>query len=127
MNEAQPTGETATAQDNRHDYLPGFGNHVATEAVAGALPIGQNSPQRVPFGLYAEQFSGTAFTAPRSENRRSWLYRLRPSAEHAPFTPYDGAPRLKSAPFDDVPPTPNRCAGTRSSCRKKPLISSTGW
>ncbi len=108
MNEAQPTGQTATAQGNRHDYLPGFGNHVATEAVAGALPIGQNSPQRVPFGLYAEQFSGTAFTAPRSENRRSWLYRLRPSAEHAPFTPYDGAPRLKSAPFDDVPPTPNR-------------------
>ena len=89
-------------------YHSGFANHVATEAVAGALPIGRNSPQRTPFGLYAEQLSGTAFTAPRSENRRSWLYRLRPTAQHPPFTRYDGAPHLKSAPFDDVPPSPNR-------------------
>ena len=56
-------------------YIPGFGNHVATEAVPGALPVGRNSPQRPPYGLYAEQLSGTAFTAPRHENRRSWLYR----------------------------------------------------
>ena len=90
------------------DYIPGFGNHVATEAVAGALPVGRNSPQQVPFGLYAEQLSGTAFTAPRSENRRSWLYRLRPTAQHAPFVPYAGAPLLRSAPFDEVPPSPNR-------------------
>ncbi len=89
-------------------YQPGFANHVATEAVAGALPIGRNSPQRTPFGLYAEQLSGTAFTAPRGENRRSWLYRLRPTAQHPPFTRYDGAPHLKSAPFDDLPPSPNR-------------------
>lgn len=89
-------------------YIPGFGNHVATEAVAGALPIGRNSPQHVPFGLYAEQLSGTAFTAPRAENRRSWMYRLRPSANHGAFRPYDGAPLLKSAPFDAVPPSPNR-------------------
>jgi homogentisate 1,2-dioxygenase len=61
-------------------YQSGFGNHFSTEAVAGALPVGQNSPQKPPFGLYAEQLSGTAFTAPRHENRRSWLYRLRPSA-----------------------------------------------
>ena len=67
-------------------YIPGFGTHVVTEAVAGALPVGQNSPQRPPFGLYAEQLSGTAFTAPRHENRRSWLYRMRPTATHAPFT-----------------------------------------
>ncbi|MFZ5747893.1 MAG: homogentisate 1,2-dioxygenase [Pseudomonadota bacterium] len=72
-------------------YFPGFGNHVATEAVAGALPDGRNSPQRPAFGLYAEQLSGTAFTAPRHENRRSWLYRLRPSAEHPPFARYTGA------------------------------------
>jgi homogentisate 1,2-dioxygenase len=66
-------------------YLSGFGNEHASEAVAGALPVGQNSPQRVPFGLYAEQLSGTPFTAPRGELRRSWLYRLRPSAEHPGF------------------------------------------
>lgn len=54
------------------DYIPGFGNHVSTEAVVGALPIGRNAPQRPAFGLYAEQLSGTAFTAPRHENRRSW-------------------------------------------------------
>jgi homogentisate 1,2-dioxygenase len=90
------------------DYLPGFGNHVSTEAVAGALPIGRNSPQRPPHGLYAEQLSGTAFTAPRSENRRSWLYRLRPTAQHPAFTPYDGARLLRTAPFDDAPPSPNR-------------------
>src|ERR1700744_2143079 len=86
----------------------GFGNHFATEAVPGALPIGRNSPQTVPFGLYAEQLSGTAFTAPRAENRRSWLYRMRPTANHAPFTPYEGARLLRSGPFDEVPPSPNR-------------------
>jgi homogentisate 1,2-dioxygenase len=88
--------------------LTGFGNHFETEAAPGALPIGRNSPQKTPFGLYAEQFSGTAFTAPRSENRRSWLYRLRPTASHTPFAPYAGAPLLRSGPFDEVPPTPNR-------------------
>ena len=90
------------------EMLTGFGNHFATEAVAGALPEGQNSPQKVPFGLYAEQLSGTAFTAPRSENKRSWLYRLRPTASHRPFEPYRGAPLLRSGPFDELPPTPNR-------------------
>lgn len=73
-------------------YMTGFGNHFATEAVPGALPQGRNSPQRPAFGLYAEQLSGTAFTAPRAENRRSWLYRLRPSAAHPAFTRYEGAP-----------------------------------
>ncbi|MDG2530109.1 homogentisate 1,2-dioxygenase [Caulobacter endophyticus] len=86
-------------------YQTGFGAHFATEAVTGALPVGQNSPQHVPFGLYAEQLSGTAFTAPRHENRRSWLYRLRPSAGHGPYKPYD-QPRLAST-FDG-PVTPNR-------------------
>ncbi|VXD02589.1 homogentisate 1,2-dioxygenase [Sphingomonas sp. 8AM] len=88
-------------------YHPGFGNHVSTEAVPGALPIGRNSPQHVPFGLYTEQLSGTAFTAPRHENRRTWLYRLRPTAQHHAFTRYDGAPNLRAAPFD-TPPSPNR-------------------
>lgn len=88
--------------------LTGFGNHFSTEAVPGALPIGRNSPQRVPFGLYAEQLSGTAFTAPRADNRRTWFYRLRPSASHPPFTPYARETLLRSAPFDEVPPSPNR-------------------
>jgi homogentisate 1,2-dioxygenase len=69
------------------EYLSGFGNHNATEAIAGALPVGRNSPQKVPFGLYAEQLSGTSFTSPRGENRRTWVYRMRPSASHPPFHP----------------------------------------
>jgi len=65
-------------------YQPGFANHFSSEALPGALPA-QNSPQRCPYGLYAEQLSGTAFTAPRASNRRSWLYRIRPAAMHQPF------------------------------------------
>ena len=89
------------------DYFPGFGNHVSTAAVAGALPIGRNSPQRPAYGLYAEQLSGTAFTAPRHENRRSWLYRMRPSAEHPPFAPYESAARFLPQP-DPAPLAPDR-------------------
>jgi homogentisate 1,2-dioxygenase len=66
-------------------YLSGFGNEFATEAVAGALPERGNSPQRVAHGLYAEQLSGSPFTAPRTANKRSWLYRIRPSVTHEPF------------------------------------------
>jgi homogentisate 1,2-dioxygenase len=88
-------------------YLSGFGNEHATEAVAGALPQGQNSPQRAPLGLYAEQISGTAFTAPRTQNRRSWFYRIRPSAEHKPYRRIDNG-RLRHAPFGEAEPTPNR-------------------
>ncbi|CCW17465.1 Homogentisate 1,2-dioxygenase [Sphingobium indicum BiD32] len=72
--------------------------------MAGALPVGRNSPQRVPFGLYAEQLSGTAFTAPRHDNRRSWLYRMRPSAAHPPFRPYARNTLIASGQVD----TPNR-------------------
>jgi homogentisate 1,2-dioxygenase len=68
-------------------YQSGFGNEFATEALPGALPDMRNSPQRCPYGLYAEQFSGTSFTAPRHANRRSWLYRVRPAAVHEPFAP----------------------------------------
>ncbi|MFW2341518.1 homogentisate 1,2-dioxygenase [Brevundimonas sp.] len=88
-------------------YMPGFGNHFSTEAVPGALPVGQNSPQKTPLGLYAEQLSGTAFTAPRSENRRSWLYRLRPSAQHPAYQKIARG-LIRSGPFDEVPPNPNR-------------------
>ncbi|WP_129793813.1 homogentisate 1,2-dioxygenase [Sphingosinicella sp. CPCC 101087] len=89
------------------DYLSGFGSHFATEAVEGALPHGRNSPQRPPFGLYAEQLSGTAFTAPRADNRRSWLYRMRPSAEHPAYRPYRGA-NLFAPGTSDAPLPPNR-------------------
>lgn len=89
-------------------YMSGFGNEFASEAVEGALPVGQNSPQKAPFGLYAEQLSGSAFTAPRGENRRSWLYRLRPSAQHPPFRPYEQNRQLASGPFTDAPANPNR-------------------
>jgi homogentisate 1,2-dioxygenase len=95
---------TASAQP----MLAGFGNHHASEAVAGALPLGQNSPQRAPFGLYAEQFSATAFTAPRAENKRTWLYRLRPTASHKTFLPYERSSLLRSGPFTEAAPTPNR-------------------
>src|SRR5690349_23647935 len=70
---------------NAAGYQSGFGNEFATEAIAGTLPEGQNSPQRVAHGLYAEQLSGTPFTAARHLNRRSWLYRIRPSVKHEPF------------------------------------------
>jgi homogentisate 1,2-dioxygenase len=87
-------------------YQSGFGNEFATEALPGALPTGQNSPQHAPYGLYAEQLSGTAFTAPRGANRRSWLYRIRPAAMHQPFRKI-GNGRIESR-FDTVPTPPNQ-------------------
>ena len=88
-------------------YATGFGNTFETEAIAGALPAGQNSPQHAPLGLFAEQLSGTPFTAPRSENHRSWLYRRRPSADHRPYRRIESM-HVRSAPFTEAPPTPNR-------------------
>ena len=88
-------------------YMSGFGGHFESEAVEGALPKGRNSPQRPAFGLYAEQLSGSAFTAPRHENRRSWLYRLRPTADHRPFVRYDGA-KLFAPGTVEEPLAPNR-------------------
>jgi homogentisate 1,2-dioxygenase len=88
-------------------YQSGFGNTFSTEAVKGALPRGQNSPQKPPRGLVPEVISGTAFTAPRAENFSSWLYKLRPSAMHAPFKRIaDGL--LRSGPFDEAETPPNR-------------------
>lgn len=89
------------------EYLTGFGNEHSSEAVPGALPHGRNSPQRAPLGLYAEQLSGSAFTEPRSDNRRSWLYRIRPSAAHPPFTRIDNG-ALRTAPFTEAAADPNR-------------------
>ena len=89
------------------DYQSGFGNEFATEALPGALPEGQNSPQRPPYGLYAELVSGTAFTQPRNDNLRTWLYRLRPSAVHGAFSRIDNG-RLRTSPFDEGLLTPQQ-------------------
>ncbi|AIY40439.1 Homogentisate 1,2-dioxygenase [Collimonas arenae] len=88
-------------------YQSGFCNDFATEALPGALPATQNSPQKAPYGLYAEQLSGTAFTAPRAHNRRSWLYRIRPGAMHHAFEKLD-QPLLASGPFNQVDTPPNQ-------------------
>ena len=97
---------TPTTSEKQLKYQTGFGNEFATEAVNGALPIGRNSPQKAPLGLYAEQFSGTAFTAPRKENKRTWTYRIRPSVTHKPFARIDNQ-RLVSK-FDEIETTPNQ-------------------
>ncbi|CAK7207984.1 hypothetical protein SEUCBS139899_010818, partial [Sporothrix eucalyptigena] len=79
----------------KYEYLNGFGAHHESEAIPGSLPVGGNSPQKCPYGLYAEKLSGTAFTAPRDVNLQSWLYRIQPSAAHERFKPYvalDGNP-----------------------------------
>ena len=105
-------------------YLSGFGNEFATEALPGALPQHRNSPQQVAYGLYAEQLSGTAFTAPRSHNRRSWLYRIRPAAVHGSFVPLD-APRLVSR-FDNAAP-PNQLRWSPLPMPTVPTDFIDGW
>src|ERR671925_469476 len=98
MDTAEP--KARAPRENQGDtaalsYQSGLASELATEALPGALPQGQNSPQKAPYGLYAEQFSGTAFTAPRHANRRSWLYRMRPAAVHLPFARMNNG-RLRS-------------------------------
>ena len=88
-------------------YMSGFGNEFATEALPGALPVGQNSPQRAPLGLYTEVLSGTSFTTPRAGNRHAWLYRIRPSVGNQPFAEVD-ARHWVGAPFNAAPPSPNQ-------------------
>jgi homogentisate 1,2-dioxygenase len=88
-------------------YQSGFGNEFTSEAVEGALPLGRNSPQLAPLGLYAEQISGSAFTQPRAVNRRTWVYRILPSAAHPPFLRIPNG-HLRCTPFDEIEPDPNR-------------------
>src|SRR5450755_3039074 len=97
-----------------NDYQSGFGNEFASEALPGALPRGQNSPQRCPYSLYAEQLSGTAFTAPRHANRRSWLYRIRPSVTHGPFRSMQRDAFAGQAA--EAPLAPNGSPDTQSGC-----------
>jgi homogentisate 1,2-dioxygenase len=95
-----PVGMTraATNLGPHEGYMPGFGNEFETEALPGALPQGQNSPQKCAYGLYAEQLSGTAFTAPRGQNERTWCYRIRPSVKHTGRFVKVAVPHWKSAP-----------------------------
>src|SRR6476619_6009449 len=79
-------------------YMSGFGNGFETEALAGALPVGRNSPQKVNYGLYAEQLSGSPFTAPQASNQRSWLYPIRPTVRHNGRFPRIDCWLIRSAP-----------------------------
>ncbi len=89
-----------------HEYLRGFGNHFTSESLEGALPANQNSPQRCPYGLYAEQLSGTAFTRPRDKNKYTWLYRIRPSVIHTAYIKIDKG--LIRSEFSHASITPNQ-------------------
>ncbi|EFA82917.1 homogentisate 1,2-dioxygenase [Heterostelium album PN500] len=82
---------------SKYQYQSGFGNSFESEAVKGSLPYGQNTPQRVANGLYAEQLSGNAFTVPRAQQQRSWLYRIRPGVCHTPLVPFEKPTLLDSA------------------------------
>jgi homogentisate 1,2-dioxygenase len=106
MNETIPASALAAADAREAplQYQTGFGNEFATEAVPGALPREQNAPQRVAHGLYAEQLSGTAFTAPRAANRRTWVYRIRPAAVHRPFARIDNGGIVSRFDLVDTPP-----------------------
>ena len=100
--------------------MPGFGNDFETEALPGALPQGQNSPQKCNYGLYAEQLSGSPFTAPRGTNERSWLYRIRPSVRHTRRFSAASYPHWKTAPcLDDHRWRSASCAGARCPTPKE--------
>jgi homogentisate 1,2-dioxygenase len=94
IRDAKTTGTT-------EGYMPGFGNDFETEALPGALPQGMNSPQKCNYGLYGEQLTGTAFTAPAHQNERTWCYRIRPSVKHSGRYRKIDLPYWKSAPNID--------------------------
>jgi homogentisate 1,2-dioxygenase len=97
----------SVAVQDELSYLTGFDNQHQSEALPGALPVGQFNPQKCPYGLYAEQFSTTAFTAPRSTNRRTWFYRIRPSVVRGDFRPADNvATLMRTGPITDSAPVP---------------------
>ena len=126
MTDVDARPQQASSQDTgEYAYQRGFGNEFASEAVAGALPAGRNSPQRAPLGLFAEQLSGTAFTQPRAVNRRTWVYRIMPSAAHPRFSRI-GHGTLRGTPFDEIEPDPNRLRWDALPMPRVTPTSSTG-
>ena len=126
MADGSKIGQRPYSQATPAGYMPGFGNDFETEALPGALPVGQNSPQRTAYGLYAEQLSGSPFTAPRGTNERSWLYRIRPSVQHAQRFNKTALPYLEDGAVD-WPSTIARsasCAGARCRSRRRRSPSS---
>ncbi|MDI7861185.1 homogentisate 1,2-dioxygenase [Rhizobiaceae bacterium n13] len=101
LDKAQTQADPAIGPSDALAYMPGFGNDFETESLPGALPQGQNSPQKCNYGLYAEQLSGSPFTAPRGTNERSWLYRIRPSVRHTGRFTKIAYPHWKTAPCLD--------------------------
>ncbi|GMH40156.1 hypothetical protein BSKO_08060 [Bryopsis sp. KO-2023] len=124
--EATPSSPTEQVPVTVHDlrelkYHEGFGNHFKSEALPNALPIGQNNPRLCPYGLYAEQLSGTAFTAPRGENQFSWLYRIKPSVTHEPFHPLNFPAETLTADFSKGVVTPNQIRWRPFSIPSEPV------
>ena len=113
------TKDKAATAKGAFAYQSDFGNQFVSEVVPGALPAGQNSPQHPPLGLYAEQISGTAFTASRYENRRTWTYRIRPSVMHKPYARIDNG-MIRSAPFTEIEATPSQLRWSPFPIPKKP-------
>ena len=106
-------------------YQSGFNNEHATEALPGALPVGRNSPQKCPYGLYAEQISGTAFTALRGANRRTWFYRIRPGALHRPFRRIENGRMTND--FAAAAATPNQLRWNPLPIPAQPTDFVDGW
>ena len=123
--QAEPAATKAKAAPAPLAYLTGFDNEFATEALPGALPVGRNSPQQCPYGLYAEQLSGTAFTAPRGANRRTWMYRIRPGAVHKPFRRIENG-RMTNE-FGAAVATPNQLRWSPLPIPSQPTDFVAGW
>ena len=117
--EHKVTGQKVAGHQAPVPYQPGFGSYFVSEAVAGALPVGRNSPQRPPLGLYAEQISGTSFTTARAENRRTWTYRIQPSVVHRPYVRI-GNGLIRSAPFNEAEATPTQLRWSPFPIPRKP-------
>src|SRR4051794_39458745 len=108
-------------------YMSGFGNSFETEALAGALPVGRNSPQKVNFGLYAEQLSGSPFTAPQATNQRTWLYRIRPTVRHTARFQKIELGLIRTAPAHDQTDLPiGQLRWSPTPMPKRPVTFVTG-
>ena len=107
-------------------YMSGFGNEHSCEALPNALPVGRFSPQKCAYGLYAEKLSSTAFTVPRAQSRRTWLYRIRPSVVQGEFRQLDHA-LFRVRRWVAASRFPTSCAGIRFQSRSHRAISLTGW